>query len=272
MNQSTRGWGQARGTQSNRRKRAKHVPKSRLPGVLVASLGLAVLGATVMWSIVSADEGTSGLSRAPLTETTGGPSFTLVSTVTSDAPVLRGSEVSGHRNQEVTTLETTPVTILRSEPGLVARQAQASPPARSQDRPLTAAPKPRSKSRKNTSRAPSEAGARSAEKPRGRLPRYFGKIGVSPTQKLRIYSIQAKYHGRFQALARQLEELRGQERQEVLDVLTSLQERRLAEVIRMAEVAREARLRSRQKGDVRPAQPMATPNRSKPPSRDPSKP
>ena len=65
MNQSTRGWGQSRGTHSSRRGRAKSVRQSRLPGVLLASLVLALLGATVMWSAVSTAQGASGRSTDP---------------------------------------------------------------------------------------------------------------------------------------------------------------------------------------------------------------
>ena len=241
MNQSTRGWGQSRGTHGSRKGRAKSVRQSRLPGVLLASLVLALLGATVMWSAASTAEVASGRWRSPLEEPAGGPSLALVSTVTSAAPVPRGSSGPGRRPGRERTLQTLPVTILRSEPLSGSSQVQARPQAG-----------PRSK-----------AASKPTAKPRGRLPRYFGKVGVSATQKQRIYSIQAMYRERAEALTRQLEELRDQERQGILAVLTSLQKQRLAELIRMAEVAREARQRARQKGQSSQTPPGA-PGRTKP--------
>jgi hypothetical protein len=102
------------------------------------------------------------------------------------------------------------------------------------------------------SRGRDDAKSKPAAKFRGRLPRYFGKVGVSATQKKRIYSIQAMYRKRIEALNRQLEDLRSQERKEVLEALTPLQKQRLAELIRMAELARKAKLRARKQRQSSP--------------------
>ena len=59
----------------------------------------------------------------------------------------------------------------------------------------------------------------------------------------------------MKALTRELEELRGQERKEMLAVLTTTQKQRLSELIDEAEAAREARLRAREKKQSRPAKP-----------------
>jgi hypothetical protein len=242
-----------------RGKRGKRDPGSRLPGVLLASLGLAVLGATVMWSAVSTAQGASGRSTDPDPDPNSvmvpirsrAPSFTLVSTVISDAHVLRDLTESGHRLKRAVAIETVPVTILADE---TLAQAPRRKTARRTARP---APRQEPSSSKATPAAKPVAkpAARPAAKPRGRLPRYFGKVGVSAIQKRRVYAIQAIYRDRAEILTRQLEELRSQERLEVLEVLTALQKQRLAELIRMAEVAREARLRARQQGQSRKSGP-----------------
>ena len=312
MNQSTRGWGQSRGKEGGRRDhsihrirrmrrlrriRANRDLRSRLPGVLLASLGLAVLGATVMWSAVSTAEGASDLSTEPVTVpvpvpipvrepvrepvrkpalkpaptpiANRAPSFTLVSTVTSDAPAQRDLTESGHRVKRAGSIETVPLRILLQEPiersGLAQRSKRKSEtrrvaPGRKTSRP-TAQTTPRQKgaaakdspATRPATRPTARPTAKRTTRPRGRLPRYFGKVGVSATQKRRVYAIQAMYRDRAEILTRQLEELRSQERLEVLEVLTALQKQRLAELIRMAEVAREARLRARQKSQ--PSQP-----------------
>ena len=300
MNQSTRGWGQSRGKAGGRkdhsihrmrrmrRIRANRDLRSRLPGVLLASLGLAVLGATVMWSAVSTAEGTSGLSTEPETLpvpvplpvrepvptpiSNRAPSFTLVSTVTSGAPVHRDLTESGHRVKRAEPIETVPLRILMQEPiegsGLAQRSKRKSETRRAAPGRKTTRPNPltrpgqkraadtASPTAKSAARSAARSAAKSTAKPRGRLPRYFGKVGVSAIQKRRVYLIQAMYRDRSEVLTRQLEELRSQERLEVLEVLTALQKQRLAELIRMAEVAREARLRARQKSQPgRAAQP-----------------
>lgn len=60
------------------------------------------------------------------------------------------------------------------------------------------------------------------------------------------------YRKRIEALNRQLEDLRSQERKEVLEALTPLQKQRLAELIRMAELARKAKLRARKQRQSSP--------------------
>ncbi len=94
---------------------------------------------------------------------------------------------------------------------------------------------------------------KSTKKPRGRLPRYFGKIGLSGKQRERIYAIQAMHRTRAEVLIRQLKLLRMKQDREVREVLTPFQQDRVAELIRMAEAAREARSRARRSPGVSPA-------------------
>ncbi|MEE3365315.1 MAG: hypothetical protein VX304_06685 [Planctomycetota bacterium] len=237
MNQITRGRGQARRKFNRRKSRLRQVAPSRMPGVLVASLGLAALGATVMWLVVPTAEGASGSSKTPVTKLKRERSTVLVSTVTSGARVPRGLTESGVRRGQSATRETVPVTIVRSMPFQKAKRNGAMDEL------------PGKVPSKMSNRVPKKATRR------GRLPRYYGKIGVSPTQKRKIYSIQETYRIRVKALTRELEELRGQERKEMLAVLTTTQKQRLSELIDEAEAAREARLRAREKKQSRPAKP-----------------
>ena len=223
MNHNTFGRGQSRGTLGDRARPGggprRPRPSNRLPGVLLSSLGLATLGMTVMWSEAATARGVHSPGKQP-TQT---PSPTLVSTVTSVAPVLPDSVDSGRHSNF-----TTPVRILPIEPVAIRQKVRGK------------------------SRGRDDAKSRPAAKFRGRLPRYFGKVGVSATQKKRIYSIQAMYRKRIEALNRQLEDLRSQERKEVLEALTPLQKQRLAELIRMAELARKAKLRARKQRQSSP--------------------
>ena len=229
MNHNTFGQGQSRETLGDRIRPGtgsrRHCPGNRLPGGLLASLGLAMLGVAVMWSEAATAREAYSLGKHP--RPTSFP--TLVSTETSVAPVLPDSAGFGQHTKIAM-----PVTILPSEP-LVLQQKGPSK-ARGE-----AVGKPQAKAR-----------------PRGRLPRYFGKVGVSATQKKRIYSIQAMYRKRIEALNRQLEDLRSQERNEILEALTPPQKQRLSELIREAELSRKARLRARKQRPSSPKSP-ATP-------------
>ena len=75
-----------------------------------------------------------------------------------------------------------------------------------------------------------------AEKPktrlRGRVPRYFGQLGLSREQRQEIYRIQAKYRSQIAELQAQIAALRKAERQEIEGVLTEGQKARLEEIIR----------------------------------------
>ena len=226
MNHNTFGRGQSRGTLGDRIRPAtgsrRRRAAKRLPGVLLTSLGLATLGVAVMWSESATASGAYSRGKHP--RATSSP--TLVSTETSVAPVLPGLAGFGR-----TTTIAMPVTILPTEP--LALQQKRPDKTRGE-----AVAKPRPKA-----------------KPRGRLPRYFGKVGVSATQKQRIYSIQAMYRKRIEALNRELEDLRSQERNEILEALTPLQKQRLSELIRKAQLSRKARLRARKQ---RPSSPKSS--------------
>ncbi len=56
-----------------------------------------------------------------------------------------------------------------------------------------------------------------------RLPRYFGKIGISTEQKGNIYKIQEKYHSKIDDLKKQLAALKKKEMSEIETTLSASQ-------------------------------------------------
>lgn len=57
-------------------------------------------------------------------------------------------------------------------------------------------------------------------KARGRVPNYYGKVGLSPEQKKKIYAIQKQYRSQMQDLFKQLAALREKQQAEIDAVLT----------------------------------------------------
>lgn len=72
--------------------------------------------------------------------------------------------------------------------------------------------------------------SQTVEKPRGRLPNHFGKLGISDEQRTRIYSIQADYNVRIDDLLSQIEELVANRDSDIDAVLTEGQRARLREL------------------------------------------
>lgn len=81
-------------------------------------------------------------------------------------------------------------------------------------------------------------------KPKGRLPAYFGKV-VSQKQREEIYAIQAKYNEEIDKLKEQLEELTTKRDTEVEQVLTDEQRTEIAQM----KNARRSRSSSKSSGD-----------------------
>lgn len=69
-----------------------------------------------------------------------------------------------------------------------------------------------------------------AEKPKGRVPNNYGKIGLSEEQRTKILSIQAKLDGEIDKLEAQIAQLKAQKEKEVEAVLTAEQKTKLAEL------------------------------------------
>jgi Spy/CpxP family protein refolding chaperone len=86
---------------------------------------------------------------------------------------------------------------------------------------------------------PEEEGA--ARKIVNRLPNNYGKLGLSTTQREKIYAVQSTYRAKINALQQELEDLRSQESLEIQAVLTAEQQ------VELQRLLEESRLRRTQK-------------------------
>jgi Spy/CpxP family protein refolding chaperone len=66
---------------------------------------------------------------------------------------------------------------------------------------------------------------------RGVLPQNWNRLGLTEEQKQKVYTIQAEYRSKIEALEAQIKELRGRERSELEKVLTEEQRKALAKII-----------------------------------------
>lgn len=76
---------------------------------------------------------------------------------------------------------------------------------------------------------------------RGRLPDHFGKLGISRTQRERIYEIQAGYREQIEKLQKQIMVLEQEANSEVESVLTDDQRTALRKFVAEAEARRRER-------------------------------
>lgn len=80
---------------------------------------------------------------------------------------------------------------------------------------------------------------------RGRLPAYWGRIGLSTEQRKKIYGVQLSYRPKIQMLQKQLEELRDKQAKEMEAVLKPEQKKKLADLLEAARKKRAARTKKR---------------------------
>ena len=86
------------------------------------------------------------------------------------------------------------------------------------------------------------------KRPRGRLPMFYGQIGLSREQREKIYEIQAKYRSQIEELMKQLAALREKQKEEIEAVLTDEQKERLAKLQEEAKKRRAARRKKKSSG------------------------
>lgn len=79
------------------------------------------------------------------------------------------------------------------------------------------------------------------KKARGRLPNFYGKIGLSKTQRQEIYDIQAKFRAQIEELEKKLAQLREQQDKELQAVLTQEQKKALDQLQKADEQRRKSR-------------------------------
>ncbi len=83
--------------------------------------------------------------------------------------------------------------------------------------------------------------AKVASKPRGRLPQYYGQVGLSNKQRQQIYDVQANYKKQIDELQKQIDALKVKEDTEIVAVLTPEQKKNLDELLAAAKKAAEDR-------------------------------
>ena len=85
------------------------------------------------------------------------------------------------------------------------------------------------------------APAKVVKKPRGRLPQYYGQVGISSKQRQEIYDVQAVYKKQIDELQKQIDALKEKQNAEVVAVLTPEQKKKLDELLAAAKKAAEER-------------------------------
>ena len=85
------------------------------------------------------------------------------------------------------------------------------------------------------------AAAAAAKKPRGRLPAYYAQIGLSNTQRDKIYGVQATYGTEIESLQKQIAVIEEKRDAEVVAVLTPEQKKTLEDLVAAAKKRSEER-------------------------------
>ena len=89
---------------------------------------------------------------------------------------------------------------------------------------------------KKTDAAKKEDAKKSAcKKPRGRLPNFYAKLGISSKQRTAIYGIQSEYKSKIDELKKQIATLETEQKSKVEAVLSDAQKKRLTEVLKEAQ-------------------------------------
>jgi hypothetical protein len=96
------------------------------------------------------------------------------------------------------------------------------------------------------------APAKVAKKPRGRLPQYYGQVGISSKQRDAIYAVQAVYGKQIGELQKQVDALKKKQNSEVAAVLTPEQKEKLDTLLVAAKKRAEDR-RSKSKKKTAPS-------------------
>jgi len=87
---------------------------------------------------------------------------------------------------------------------------------------------------------PKESAAKSASS-RRRLPRYYGKLGLSEAQREKIYGVQEKHAAEIEKLEKQLADLKEKQEADCRKVLTADQKKQLTETVDSAKTRSKAK-------------------------------
>jgi hypothetical protein len=93
-----------------------------------------------------------------------------------------------------------------------------------------------------------DSAAKPRAKPRGRLPAYYAKV-VTPQQKEQVYSIQAQYEPKIDALEAQIVALERERDEAIRGLLSATQRTQIDELTAAAEAKRAERKANEDAGD-----------------------
>ena len=91
---------------------------------------------------------------------------------------------------------------------------------------------------KDASSEKDDSSSRALSAVRVRLPRYFGKLDLSESQREKVRAVQARYNEEILALQQQLTELRSKREKEAAKVLTKAQRTKLKDLVAAARSRR----------------------------------
>lgn len=99
------------------------------------------------------------------------------------------------------------------------------------------ADKPAAKAAKETSAKPPPPpkSTKTAKEAKRRLPRHYGKLGLSDAQREKIYGVQEKYQTDIDKLEKQLADVKARQDADCRKVLTADQKKQLTETIEAAK-------------------------------------
>ena len=109
--------------------------------------------------------------------------------------------------------------------------------AAAQENAESPAPKKMGKKRTQKPKATPKK-AKTPKKAGGRLPSFYGQIGLSDEQREKVYEVQRTYREQIQELRKQLKTLEAKQKDEINEVLTDEQKAKLAELVGEAKKKR----------------------------------
>lgn len=94
---------------------------------------------------------------------------------------------------------------------------------------------------------PKDKADASAAKSARRVPPYFSKVGLTPEQKEKVYTIRGKHQARIEELKRQIDEAQAKEMEECEAVLLDSQKKMLQQFRAEAKANAETKAKSKAK-------------------------
>jgi hypothetical protein len=95
-------------------------------------------------------------------------------------------------------------------------------------------------------------GQQPSTKSKGKLPKFYSKLGLSEEQKKKVFSIQAMYKGKIDTLKAEISKLEAEEKKELVRVLTDAQKQEYNKIV-ASQVLSEDPEEKKSKDEKKPA-------------------